>query len=49
MAIQERLIKWRKRNFISRRFNAKKDKETIATWKLDLDKILQVFKVGPAI
>jgi len=49
VAIQEQLIKWRKRSAISRRFNAKKDKETIAIWKLDLDKILQVFKVRPAI
>jgi len=49
MAIQEKLVKWRKRNVISRRFNAKNDKETIVTWKLDLDKVLQVFNVRPAI
>ena len=31
---------------ISRHFHAKDDKEMISTWKLDLDKILQVFNVG---
>ena len=30
---------------ISRRFHAKDDRETIATWRLDLDKILQVLRV----
>ena len=43
--IQEKLAKWDKRNAISRHFRAKDDKKTIATWKLDLDKILQVFDV----
>ena len=43
--IQEKLVKWDKRNTISRHFRAKDDKKTIATWKLDLDKVLQVFNV----
>jgi hypothetical protein len=43
--IQKRLVKWGKRNVASRHFHAKKDKETIAAWRLDLEKILQVFKV----
>ena len=36
-------MKWGKRNPISRRFHAKDDKGTIASWKLDLDEVLQVF------
>ena len=43
--VQKKLVKWGKRNMISRRFHAKDDKETIAVWRLDLDKILQVFRV----
>ena len=41
--IQRKLVKWGKRNGISRRFHAKDDKEMIATWRLDLNKILQIF------
>ena len=48
-AIQEKLVKWGGRNFVSRRFHAKDDKEKISAWKLDLDKILQVFKVCSVI
>ena len=43
--IQKKLVKWVKRNPVSRRFHAKKDKETIAAWRMDLDKALQVFNV----
>ena len=43
--IQGKLVKWDKRSAVSRRFHAKNNKKTIATWKLDLDKILQVFTV----
>jgi len=43
--IQKKIVKWAKRNPVSRRFNAKKDKETIVAWRLDLEKILQVFNV----
>jgi len=49
VAIQKKLVKWGRRNVISRRFHAKGDKKTIAAWKLDLDKILQVFKVCSVI
>ena len=34
-----------KRNAIARLFHAKNDKETIATWRLDLNRILHVFNV----
>ena len=43
--IQKKLIKWGKRNAVSRRLHAKNDKETIATWRLDLGEVLQVFNV----
>jgi len=43
--IQKKLAKSVKRNAVSRRFNAKKTKERIAAWRLDLEKILQVFNV----
>ena len=37
------------RNAVSRVFHAKNDKETIATWKSDLSRILQVFNVRSVI
>ena len=43
--IQGKLTKWGKRNTVSRRFHANSDKATIASWRLELDKPLQVFKV----
>jgi len=43
--IQKKLAKWDRRNPISRRFRAKDDEKMVATWRLDLDKILQVFRV----
>jgi len=47
--IQGGLVKQAKRNAVSRRLHAKNDKRTIATWRLDLENILLVFKVHPAI
>jgi hypothetical protein len=43
--IERRLVKWGKRNAVSKRFHAKDDKEAIANWKLDLNRLLQVFNV----
>jgi len=43
--IQGRIIDKRERGLLSRVANAKSDKETIAAWKLDLIRILQVFNV----
>jgi len=40
-----KVIERRKRNAISRHFNAKHDKEKIAAWSSDLTRILQVFNV----
>ena len=47
--IQRKLVKWGKRNVVSRRFHARNDEEMIATWRLGLDKILQVFNVRSVI
>jgi hypothetical protein len=44
--IQRRLVKCGKRNMFSGYFHRKKDKATIAAWKLDVERILQVFEVG---
>jgi hypothetical protein len=41
--IQRKIIKKGKRNAASRLLHAKNDKEMIATWKSDLNKILLVF------
>ena len=46
--IQKKVVKWVKQNPVSRRFHAKKDNETIAAWRLDLEKTLQVFNVRSA-
>jgi len=43
--IERNVIKQGNRNVVSRRLHAKTDKEKIAAWRLDLDKILQVFDV----
>ena len=45
--IQRHIIERGKRNVISRRYHAKDDKEAIATWRLDLDRILPAFDVRP--
>jgi len=47
--VQKKIAKWVKRNPVSRRFHAKKAKETIAAWRLDLEKILQVFNVRSVV
>ena len=43
--IQRNVIKRSRRNAISRRYHAKGDKEAIATWSLDLNRIQHVFDV----
>jgi len=43
--IQRKAIKHSKRNVVSQLFHAKNDKETIASWKAELNRILQVFNV----
>ena len=43
--IQRKIVKKSGRSTVSRLFNAKTDKETIAAWKLELNGILQVFNV----
>ena len=43
--IQRKIIKQSGNNPVSRLFHAKNDKETIATWRLDLDRIIHVFNV----
>ena len=43
--IQNNIIERGKRNGLSRMIHAKNDKETIATWRSDLNRILHVFNV----
>jgi hypothetical protein len=43
--IQRKISKKDKRNAVSRLLHAKNDKEMIAAWKSDLNKILLVFNV----
>ena len=43
--IQRKAIKRGKRNAISRLLHAKNDKDAIAAWRLELDRILRVFNV----
>jgi hypothetical protein len=47
--IQGKIIEKGKRNVVSRLFHAKNDKETIATWKSDLNKILLIFNVSSVV
>ena len=47
--IQGKIIKQSKRNVISRHFHARNDKDKITAWRLDLDRILQVFNVRSAV
>jgi len=47
--IQRKAIKYSKRNAVSQLFHAKNDKETIASWKVELNMILQVFNVCSAV
>ena len=44
-AIQKRIVKWAKRNPLSRRLHVKDDEEAIVSWRLDLDKIRRVLDV----
>jgi len=46
--IQGKIVKWGKRNPVSRFIHARNDEEAIATWRLDFIRILQVFNVRPA-
>ena len=46
--IQKNIIKQGKRNGVSRMFHAKNDKETIAAWRSDLNRILHIFNVRSA-
>ena len=43
--IQEKVAEKGKRNFILNLLNAKGDKDAIAAWKQDLDRVLRVFNV----
>jgi hypothetical protein len=47
--IQSKVIEKSKRNVVSRLFHAKSDKETIAAWKSDLNKILLIFNVSSVV
>jgi hypothetical protein len=47
--IQRKITKKGKQNAVSRLFHAKSDKETIAGWKSDLNKILLVFNVRSVV
>jgi hypothetical protein len=47
--IQRKIIGRGKRNAASRLFHAKDDKETIATWKSDLSRILHTFNVRSVV
>jgi hypothetical protein len=45
--IQEKVIEKGGRNLFSRLVHAKDDKDTIASWRLDLNRILHIFNVRP--
>ena len=47
--IQRKIIKKGKRNPVARLLHAKNDKELIAAWKLDLNKILLIFNVRSVV
>ena len=47
--IQRSTVELDKQNFISRIFNAKNDKETIAAWGADLGRILHVFEARSTV
>jgi hypothetical protein len=47
--IQRKIIEKGKRNPVSRLLHAKNDKEMIAAWKSDLNKILLVFNVRSVV
>jgi len=43
--IQRKLVKWNKLNVVFRYFLARKEKKTVAGWRLGLENILQIFDV----
>ena len=43
--IQKKIVKWGKRNAISRLFHTKADQKAIAAWRLELNRILHIFNV----
>ena len=47
VTIQQEIVKQGKRNSVPPSFHAKNDKETIAAWRRDLDRILHIFNVRP--
>ena len=47
--IQQRIVKQGERGAISRHFHAKDDKDRIAAWRSDLNRILQIFNVRPIV
>ena len=47
--IKRKVTKRTKRNVVSRLVHARDDKDTIAAWKLDLNRILHVFNVRSAV
>jgi len=47
--IERKVIKQSKRSAISQYFHAQNDKEQIAAWRSDLNRILQVFNVRSII
>ena len=47
--IQRSAVEPDKRNVISRVFNPKKDKDAIAAWRSDLDRIVRVFEVHSTV
>ena len=47
--IQGNIVKRSKRNAISRRYHAKDDKEAIAVWSLDLNRIRRIIDVRSTI
>ena len=47
--IQRNVVNRGKRNVVSRLFHAKNDKDTIAAWRLDLNRILHIFNVRSVV
>jgi len=47
--IQRKIVKRGERNVIFRYLRRKSDNEKVATWKLDLERILQVFDVRSVV
>jgi hypothetical protein len=43
--IQEKVIKRGKRHAVSRLFHAKSEKDSIAAWRQDLNRVIHIFNV----